>query len=221
MKPGKGFARKEPAGVMLARGPGPKVAKPATPRPKRCKACKTIFTPSRRLQAVCSPACAHRLVQIQNAKALAQAALESRKATRARLEEMKPLSFWVKKAQAVFNGYVRLRDITAGHGCIDCRMPFEPNKPGGSVDAGHYLSRGSAPHLKFDERNVFAQRKNCNRPGGATRDDFRAGVIDRIGLAAVEALESDQTVKQYRREDLKEIVQTYAAKTRELRKGAR
>lgn len=143
-----------------------------------------------------------------------KAAREDRVRTRQRLEAMKPLSFWVKQAQTAFNAWVRHRDITAGHGCIDCGKPFElaTGAPGGKVDAGHYLSRGSAPHLKFDERNVFAQRKNCNRPGGATRADFRAGVVARIGLAAVEALETDQTVKQYRSDDLKAIRDEYRAR---------
>jgi hypothetical protein len=132
---------------------------------------------------------------------------------------MKPLSYWNGKAQEAFNAYVRYRDITAGHGCIDCGQPFQPDTIGGSVDAGHYLSRGSAQHLRFDERNVFAQRKNCNRPGGATRSEMRAGVVARIGLEAVEALEADQSVKQYRADDLKEIIATYRAKLRDLKKG--
>lgn len=190
------------------------------PHRRKCKACGAAFVTARTLQAVCGPACAQALVEQKKRKAAEKLAREDRKVTRARLEEMQPLSYWVKKAQDTFNKWVRLRDIAAGHGCIDCGKPFEPNKPGGSIDAGHFLSRGSAPHLKFDERNVFAQRKNCNRAGGATRDAFRAGVVARIGLAAVEALESDQTVKQYRADDLKAIIATYRARTRELKEAA-
>ncbi len=133
-----------------------------------------------------------------------------------RKESAKPRNKLQKEAQAAFNKYVRLRDIVAGHGCIDCGKPFEPQKPGGSIDAGHYLSRGSAPHLKFDERNVFAQRKNCNRPGGATRDAFRLGVIARIGLEAVEALEADQSVKKYTDDDFRAIRDAYRAKAKAI-----
>lgn len=181
-------------------------------RPKKCAACAEKFTPTKSMQKVCGPMCAVRWVSLLNAK-------EQRATDRARLQDMQPLSYWVQKAQTAFNKYIRLRDIKAGHGCIDCGKPFEPDRPGGAVDAGHYLSRGSAPHLKFNENNVFAQRKNCNRPGGTTRDAFRAGVIARIGLEAVEALESDQSVKQYRAEDLKEIIATYRAKARALEKA--
>jgi hypothetical protein len=176
-----------------------------------CRVCSVPFMPGNSMQVVCSIRCARRVPVLAR-----KAAKDERKATRARLEQMKTPSQWSKLAQAAFNKWVRLRDIGAGYGCIDCGRPFEPNRPGGSVDAGHYLSRGSAPHLKFDERNVFAQRKNCNRPGGATRADFRAGVIARIGLAAVEALEADQSVKQYRADDLKAIRDDYRARAKAL-----
>ena len=188
-------------------------------KPKRCKVCRVEFVPARRIQAVCGWECSQKFAEQKRLKAEAKAAREDRRATRAKLEAMQPLSYWVKQAQDSFNRYVRLRDLAAGHGCIDCGKPFEPQKPGGSVDAGHYLSRGSAPHLKFDERNVFAQRKNCNRAGGATRADFRAGVIARIGLEAVEALEADQSVKQYRADDLKAIKQKYTALAREIQRN--
>jgi hypothetical protein len=205
----------------MARGKGFKRPETApTYRPKRCKACRQQFTPTKKMQAVCGPVCAEQLVVLRKTKAAEEAARRDRVSTRQALVAMKPLQYWVEKAQGAFNEYVRLRDISAGHGCIDCGKPFEPNTIGGSVDAGHYLSRGSAPHLKFDERNVFAQRKNCNRPGGATRDDFRAGVVARIGAEAVDALESDRSVKQYRAEDLKELIATYRAKVRELKKAS-
>jgi hypothetical protein len=207
MSPGKGF---KPRTTSLRKSDGKARAEVRVYRPKKCAACADVFTPIKSMQKVCGPMCALRWVTQVNEK-------QRRVADRARLQEMQPLSYWVSKAQEAFNKYVRLRDIKAGHGCIDCGKPFEPDRPGGAVDAGHYLSRGSAPHLKFDERNVFAQRKNCNRPGGTTRDDFRAGVIARIGLAAVEALESDQSVKQYRAEDLKEIIAVYRQKVKELK----
>jgi hypothetical protein len=181
--------------------------------PKSCRVCQKEFIPFQSMQIVCGVACARKVPVIQRKEARAD-----RVKTRQKLEAMRPLSYWIKQAQTAFNAWVRARDIKAGHGCIDCGKPFEPDKLGGSVDAGHYLSRGSAPHLKFDERNVFAQRKNCNRPGGATRADFRAGVIARIGLAAVEALESDQTVKQYRADDLRAIRDEYRARLRVLHK---
>lgn len=167
----------------------------------------------------CSAACGSKIALARLEKKRQAQAKAERKADREKKQQLKRRQDWVKDAQDAFNRYVRLRDIAAGHGCIDCGKPFEPNRPGGSIDAGHYLSRGSAPHLKFDERNVFAQRKNCNRPGGATRDDFRAGVVARIGEEAVSALESDQSTKKYTIEDLKAIKTKYRALAKALTRG--
>lgn len=188
--------------------------------PRKCVHCKGAFMRVRQLQTVCSIQCAQAIAESRRLKAAAVAARMDRVKTREALAAMKPLAFWIAKAQRSFNAYVRLRDISAGHGCIDCGKPFEPDRPGGSVDAGHYLSRGSAPHLKFDERNVFAQRKNCNRPGGATRADFRAGVVARIGLPAVEALEADQSVQKYCADDLRAIAAAYDERAKAMRKKA-
>ena len=183
---------------------------------KACESCGKDFRPFQSTQRVCPTVrCAKRFAVSRRT----EQERRERESVKARRDALKTTSDWTKDAQSAFNGYVRFRDISAGHGCIDCGKPFELAKPGGSVDAGHYLSRGSAPHLKFDERNVFAQRKNCNRPGGATRADFRAGVIARIGLAAVEALEADQSVKQYRVEDLKAIRNDYRARLKIMQKA--
>jgi hypothetical protein len=177
------------------------------PHPKPCRVCRHDFMPVRPMQIVCGLTCARRL-PIVTRKA-------EKAADKARRVALRTTKDWMEIAQTAFNAWVRERDRDAG--CIDCGQLFEPNKRGGSMDAGHFLSRGSAPHLRFDERNVFGQRKNCNRPGGATRADFRAGVVARIGLAAVEALEADQSVKQYRADDLKAITADYRARLKAMR----
>lgn len=197
--------------VALKRPDGKARLSVPAPRTKRCEHCKADFLVMRPLQLVCSGLCGALVAIAKRQKA-------ERKADKEKLQAMKPLSYWNEKAQAAFNKFVRLRDLKAGHGCIDCGKPFEPERPGGAVDAGHFLSRGSAKHLRFDERNCFAQRKNCNRPGGTTREAFRAGVIARIGLEAVEALEADHAPRQYRAGDLEEIIATYKAKAKELSK---
>lgn len=143
-----------------------------------------------------------------------RAARALRNKTRDRKEAAKTTGRLKAEAQAAFNAWIRYRDLSAGQTCICCGKPFDPQKPGGSVDAGHYLSRGTAPHLRFDERNVHAQRKNCNRPGGTTAAAFRLGVIRRIGLAAVEALEADTEQRRYRAEDYRLIRDQYRAKLR-------
>ena len=90
---------------------------------------------------------------------------------------------------------------------------------GNAVDAGHYRSVGSAPHLRFDERNCHAQSKQDNRFLSGNAVDYRIGLIARIGQEAVDALESDQSVRKYTVEEIKAIKAKYRAMTRELKKG--
>lgn len=116
------------------------------------------------------------------------------------------------EAQAAINAYCRYRDLSAGHRCICCGKPFEDQKPGGSIDGGHYLSRGSHPNLAFDERNINAQKKSCNRPGGTTAAAFRIGMIARYGIAVVEELESDTAPRRYRADDYRRIRDEYREK---------
>jgi len=88
-----------------------------------------------------------------------------------------------------------------------------------SVDAGHYRSVGAAPHLRFDERNCHAQTKFDNQYKSGNVVDYRIGLIKRIGLEAVEALEADNEVRKWTRDQLIEIRATYKAKRKALEDG--
>lgn len=183
---------------------------------RKCTVCRSPFERVRMTQKVCgSVECAAEQGRRDSAKQQRKAAREQRKVDQAKREELMTRPEWVAKLQQVFNAYIRERDRFTT--CICCGKPFEPQKFGGSMDAGHYLSRSQAPHLRFVETNVFGQRKNCNMPGGTTREKFRAGVIARIGLAAVEALEADHEPRKYTIDDLKKLVAVYKEKLRVLR----
>lgn len=182
-------------------------------KPKKCKVCRESFEPFRPLQVCCSAGCA--IEHAQNARAKVE-----RKELKQAKEKAKTRGQWMNEAQAAVNAYCRLRDLQAGHRCICCGKPFEPQRPGGSVDAGHYLGRGAYPELRFEEKNIHAQRKSCNRPGGTTAASFRRGMIERVGIEVVEWLEGKHDPKHYSIEDLKGIKETYNRKARELMKGA-
>ena len=184
---------------------------------KRCRACREDFYPIRAMQVACSPRCAIQLAEKKKAKEAAKAAKAERAAFKVRKEAAKRPQTLKAEAQAAFNAFIRARDLSNGHPCIDCGQPFEPQKPGGSVDAGHYLSRGSHPNLAFSETNTNAQRKNCNRPGGTTAAAHRLGMVTRYGLAAVEALEADTEPRRYRADDYRRIRDTYRAKLKDLK----
>lgn len=188
-------------------------------KPRKCKACKTSFTPTRQMQAVCGPLCAHTVIFAANEKRHREKAKAERAADRKKREAMKTHPQLTREAQTAFNAWIRQRD--AGLACICCgRQPGSASLTGGDFDAGHYRSVGSAPHLRFDERNVHAQLKLCNRFGAGRAVDYRIGLIARIGQAAVEALEADQTPRKYSRDELRAIRDDYRARVRAMKKEA-
>lgn len=185
------------------------------PKPRHCDVCQTLYTPARMGQRVCGVPCATKSAKKARKEAVEAARVE-RKRDRARREAAKRMPDLISEAQTAFNAYIRARD--EGQMCICCGKPFEPMKPGGSIDAGHFRSRGAAGHLRFNEDNCFAQRKNCNRPGGTTYAAFRSGVVARIGLERVLDLESNNTPHKWTREELIGIRDTYKAKLKEMKK---
>lgn len=180
-----------------------------TLRPKPCQHCKKLFIPTRHLQAVCSPVCALRRVRAQKVEERAQ--IQTRK------EAIKTLPVLKAEAQHAFNAYIRERD--KNRPCICCGQPLSAGDVGGAYDCGHYRSVGSAAHLRFDERNAHAQRKQCNRWGAGRAVDYRLGLIARIGLAEVEALEVDNTPRKFTAEELRAIKADYRAKLKKLEKA--
>lgn len=197
--------------VPLARKP---------PRPRRCKAsgCPESYTPtSNSFRCWCSPECGVRIALARLAKQQAVEKAEESARTRHQLEELKTLPRLHAEAQREFNRYIRLRDT--GRPCICCDQPMgDTALTGGGIDAGHYRSVGSANHLRYREDNVHAQRKDCNRFGAGRAVDYRIGLIRRIGLAAVEALENDNSVHRWTRQEVREIRDRYRALANALAK---
>lgn len=182
---------------------------------KTCKACGGKFRPSLSTQKVCSVKCALDLAPVNEQKARKAIADRERREINVRKERLKSRGDHLREAQQAFNQYIRLRDQVAGHACISSGKPLDWS--GNQVDAGHYRSVGSAPHLRFDERNCHAQSKQDNRFLSGNAVDYRIGLLARIGLEAVEALETDQSVKKYTIEDLKAIKAKFKAKVKDLK----
>ncbi|RPW72451.1 ninG protein [Pseudomonas aeruginosa] len=188
------------------------------PKPRKCQntECGAKFIPQRLGQRVCSPACALAIKDKHSKPARKAIADRERREVRVRKEKLKSRSDHLREAQQAFNEFIRWRDRIAGHACISSGLPLDWS--GNQTDAGHYRSTGAAPHLRFNENNCHAQRKLDNRYLSGNAVDYRVGLIARIGLAAVEELEADNSVRKYTVEDLKAIKAHYRAKVRELKK---
>lgn len=200
-----------------------KTTRQNAPKPKlaKCKVCRGPFEKRSMSHVCCCPDHAIEHVKRQREKAVAEKAKEDRKKDKARREKLKTRREYIKEAQIAFNSFIRERDMHRP--CICCGAPLTSGSvssgTGGEFDCGHYRSIGSAPHLRFDERNAHGQTKKCNRWGAGRAVDYRIGLIARIGLPAVEALEADNEPKKYSIDDLKAIRDEYKAKLKALKGG--
>lgn len=139
--------------------------------------------------------------------------LEARKAAaqhRERKMEVKPLSYWMKRAQTAFNAWVRERD--AGQPCISCGRHHQ-----GQYHAGHYRPAGSNPELRFEPDNCHLQCAPCNSHLSGNLTAYRPALIAKIGLARVEWLEGQHEPKRYRKDDYQAIESEYKEKLKALR----
>ena len=177
---------------------------------KHCRYCKHPFIPARPMQSVCDWACGHALIQKRKAEADLKAARADRKETRAKLEKIKPRSQWIKEAQQAMNAWIRERD--AAEPCISCGRHHE-----GQYHAGHYLSTGARPGLRFDPRNIHKQCQPCNTHLSGNLLNYRIGLIAKIGLEAVEKLEADHQPKKWDIEALRSIRDAYRADLKRLK----
>lgn len=173
------------------------------PKAKSCEVCERVFVPERMGQIVCRPACAMARVR--------QAKKAERESTRKRKDAIKSKADWAREAQTAFNAYIRARD--EGLPCISCGRHHQ-----GQWHAGHYLSTGARPELRYTESNVHRQCAPCNTHLSGNAVLYRIGLIERIGLQAVEWLEGPHEMPKWTAEDYRAIRDTYRAKLKEMKK---
>lgn len=110
-----------------------------------------------------------------------------------------------KKAQDVFNRYIRHRD--RHDPCIACGFHVD------QYDAGHYVPVKGGSALRFHEWNVNKECKACNGFDGFHLVGYRKRLIDKIGADAVEWLDRNRhEVKKWSRDELNQIINQYANK---------
>jgi 5-methylcytosine-specific restriction endonuclease McrA len=121
----------------------------------------------------------------------------------------------IKKATKYFNEYIRLRDSDGGFfTCISCGE----HKSKEMLNAGHYLSAGHHPSVRFNEYNVNAQCVACNNYKHGNLINYRKNLIKKIGLDRVEFLEGiGKRPHKWDRMDLIEIIETYKQKVKDLK----
>lgn len=187
---------------------------------RKCKICGERFETYDSFRQWCSPECGVTLAKQKQAKQREKAEHEKVRSEKARIrsvkEGLKTHNQFIKEAQSAVNKYIRVRDENKE--CISCGTPLISEKLGGGFDAGHFRSRGSAPHLRFYTLNIHGQCKRCNRWLGGNYHEYRIGLIERLGIEKVQTIESDQRPRHYSDDDLRRIKRIFERKTKWLEK---
>ena len=112
-----------------------------------------------------------------------------------------------KKAQVVFNRYIRERDSSGGYFvCIACGC----EQPVSKMNAGHYVPVKNSSLLRFNEWNVHGECVGCNLFDQFHLVGYRKRLIEKIGLETVGWLEAQARVThKWTRSELEEIIETY------------
>lgn len=163
----------------------------------KCKNCKSEFTPVRFNQKFCFESdCVKVWVELEKAKQW--------KAKKKLLKnELETLPELMKKAQTIFNKWIRERDKDKP--CISCEKPL-----GNKYDAGHYFSMGGHKSVTFDEANVHAQCVTCNQYKHGNLLNYQIGIQQRIGAdRLIELHAKAHEVKKWTKDELKEIIKKY------------
>ena len=174
---------------------------------KKCKQCGELFTPT-----VITPFCSNLCEMTAKAmKNLKEIKAKKKKAKKVFNENDK--AKLLEKAQKIFNAFIRARDKDKA--CISCGYISE-GKHSRQWHAGHYRPAGQNSALRFDETNVYKQCSMCNNYKSGNLVNYRKNLIAKIGLEAVEKLESAKSLKTWSVEELKDIIKTYSQKLKDL-----
>lgn len=162
----------------------------------RCKAkgCRVRFVKLSMNHRACSVECA-RIVVAQDKEDKAR---QETRLHRAKLADSKPLSHWLKLTEAVVNAYVRQRD--EGQPCISCGT-WET----AAWQAGHCLSVGAHPELRFDLDNIHRQCLRCNVHLSGNQAEYIRRLPEKIGVERVNRLLGPHPAAHYTREGLAQL----------------
>ena len=164
------------------------------------------------MQKVCGVPCANKFVQMENERKEEREWKAYKKKWK---EENKSLNDYAAEAQVWFNSYIRERD--KNEPCISCGKFMKSQDVGGTYDCGHFRSIGAAKHMRFHEDNAHKQCKKCNRDLSGNSTEYRKRLIEKIGLERVEAVENNNEIRKFTRDELREIKKLYKQKCKDLK----
>lgn len=113
-----------------------------------------------------------------------------RKRTTQRKKELLTRTQWFNKLQSLVNQYVtKVRDV--GEKCCTC----DKSTLTSAFDAGHFLTRGARPDVRFELTNIHKQCVSCNQYNGGRPKEYAAFISEKYGAGHLEWLECEANHK--------------------------
>jgi len=166
-----------------------------TRRKRKCKLCRSYYSPREKWQETCSTECAIAYLPTKRAKEKRKAIKQFKETDKATL---------MRKAQTLFNRYIRYRDVDLP--CISCG-----HKGNRQIHAGHFMPVGSNGHIRFDEDNCHAQCSICNNHKSGNLSEYEPNLLKKIGKEKLAKLKVKFT-KNWTIDELKAIITKYTDK---------
>lgn len=176
----------------------------------KCKQCRAPFVKFRMEQKTClNPECLVKQGRIEATKREAKAERAERAETKAKLLELKPLQYWLKRAEKAVNAFIRERD--KDQPCISCGT-----HDASEWHAGHWISVGASSALRFAPANIHKQCHQCNWFEGGRASDYEARLPARIGQAEFDRIKFAPRARKWTREECRAIEAEYRGKIRAI-----
>jgi hypothetical protein len=183
----------------------------------RCKNCGQHYRKFQTFQKWCSIDCATQIALKALERAKKKRLVEVSREKKNRLERLKTRSELILEVQREFNRYIRIRDSLLP--CISCGVAA--THQAAKWQAGHYLSTGARPDLRFDEFNVHKQCVRCNMHLAGNITLYRIGLAKKIGADQLSRLEGtpDPLTVKMSREELSNLRVKYRKMANEMLKN--
>lgn len=169
----------------------------------RCKVCKIKFEARYFLQKTCeNPSCLAAMAKANREASEKKAWTEKKSSLKKEVISIPKLK---NEAKRVFQAWCRDRD--KGLPCISCGIVDSKQ-----WDGGHYRKAEVYSGVIFHEDNVNKQCVYCNRDLHGNEVEYRFGLIKKIGIKRVEALEELARItrfKKWSRDELFNIIKQY------------
>jgi hypothetical protein len=121
----------------------------------------------------------------------------------------------IKQLQPIFNKYIRLRDKDKP--CISCGEYFDFDE----TDCGHFYAKSGYSGLRFEEDNCAKECRKCNRFDESHLIGYAENLKAKIGETdykelKLKAQDYKANGKKWSRHELREMIDYYKAKVKEL-----